>query len=119
MYKQALVLLYLLSCIQQSPSKDFSTVLAQGLNVMNKVLEKQPHLFVRNNINQISQILEPCFKYKFLDAGKSLCSLMKMVVVAFPLEAATTPPDVKLLYQNVNQLIQNHVNTVTALQTSN
>lgn len=65
------------------------------------------------------QILEPCFKYKLLDAGKSLCSLLKMVFVAFPLEAATTPPDVKLLYQKVDELIQKHINTVTALQTSN
>lgn len=46
----------LLSSIQQSQSKDPSTALAQGLDVMNKVLEKQPHLFIRNNINQISQV---------------------------------------------------------------
>lgn len=104
----------LLSSIQQSQSKDPSTALAQGLDVMNKVLEKQPHLFIRNNINQISQILEPCFKYKLLDAGKSLCSLLKMVFVAFPLEAATMPPDVKLLYQKVDELIQKHNNDATA-----
>ncbi|KAJ6762415.1 ATAXIA TELANGIECTASIA MUTATED ATM -RELATED [Salix koriyanagi] len=65
MYKQALELLS-----QALESKDPSTALAQGLDVMNKVLEKQPHLFIRNNINQISQILEPCFKQKMLDAGK-------------------------------------------------
>lgn len=65
------------------------------------------------------QILEPCFKYKLLDAGKSLCSLLKMVFVAFPPEAATTPPDVKHLYQKVDELIQKHINTVTAPQTSN
>ncbi|CAK9145330.1 unnamed protein product [Ilex paraguariensis] len=46
----------LLSSIQPSQSKDPSTALAQGLDVMNKVLEKQPHLFIRNNINQISQV---------------------------------------------------------------
>ncbi|KAG6647142.1 hypothetical protein I3843_07G057100 [Carya illinoinensis] len=137
MYKQALELLSqalevwpnanvkfnylekLLSSIQPSQAKDPSTALAQGLDVMNKVLEKQPHLFIRNNINQISQILEPCFKHKMLDAGKSLCSLLKMVFVAFPLEAATTPPDVKLLYQKVDELIQKQINTVTAPQASN
>ncbi|XP_075655312.1 uncharacterized protein LOC142625565 isoform X3 [Castanea sativa] len=137
MYKQALELLSqalevwpnanvkfnylekLLSSIQPSQSKDPSTALAQGLDVMNKVLEKQPHLFIRNNINQISQILEPCFKYKMLDAGKSLCSLLKMVFVAFPLEAATTPQDVKLLYQKVDELIQKHIHIVTAPQASN
>ncbi|GMY12228.1 transformation/transcription domain-associated protein-like isoform X1 [Fagus crenata] len=137
MYKQALELLSqalevwpnanvkfnylekLLSSIQPSQSKDPSTALAQGLDVMNKVLEKQPHLFIRNNINQISQILEPCFKYKMLDAGKSLCSLLKMVFVAFPLEAASTPQDVKLLYQKVDELIQKHINIVTAPQASN
>ncbi|XP_048334555.2 uncharacterized protein LOC107424364 isoform X2 [Ziziphus jujuba] len=137
MYKQALELLSqalevwpnanvkfnyldkLLSSIQQSQSKDPSTALAQGLDVMNKVLEKQPHLFIRNNINHISQILEPCFKYKLLDAGKSLCSLLKMVFVAFPPEGATTPPDVKALYLKVDELIQKHINTVTAPQTSN
>lgn len=64
------------------------------------------------------QILEPCFKYKLLDAGKSLCSLLKMVFVAFPPEAATTPQDVKLLYHKVDELIQKHINTVTAPQTS-
>lgn len=74
MYKQALELLSqalevwpnanvkfnylekLLSSIQPSQAKDPSTALAQGLDVMNKVLEKQPHLFIRNNINQISQV---------------------------------------------------------------
>lgn len=42
-----------------------------------------------------------------------------MVFVAFPLEAATTPPDVKLLYQKVDELIQKHISNVTSLQTSN
>lgn len=74
MYKQALELLSqalevwpnanvkfnylekLLNNMQPSQSKDPSTALAQGLDVMNKVLEKQPHLFIRNNINQISQV---------------------------------------------------------------
>ncbi|KDP46748.1 hypothetical protein JCGZ_06536 [Jatropha curcas] len=108
----------LLTSIQPSQSKDPSTALAQGLDVMNKVLEKQPHLFIRNNISQISQILEPCFKHKMLDAGKSLCSLLKMVFVAFPPDAATTPTDVKLLYQKVDELIQKHINILTAPQTS-
>ncbi|XP_047310383.1 transformation/transcription domain-associated protein-like [Impatiens glandulifera] len=107
----------LLSSIQPSQSKDPSSALAQGLDVMNNVLEKQPHLFIRNNINHITQILEPCFKYKMLDAGKSLCSLLTMVFVAFPLEAATTPPDVKILYQKVEELIQKNL-AVTAPSSS-
>ncbi|KAG7584206.1 Protein kinase-like domain superfamily [Arabidopsis suecica] len=135
MYKQALDLLsqalevwpnanvkfnYLEKLLSSMPpsQSDPSTALAQGLDVMNKVLEKQPHLFIRNNISQISQILEPCFKHKMLDAGKSLCSLLKMVFTAFPLDAANTPPDIKLLYQKVNELINKHVNTVTAPQAS-
>ncbi|CAL0314477.1 unnamed protein product [Lupinus luteus] len=136
MYKQALELLSqalevwpnanvkfnylekLLSSIQPSQAKDPSTALAQGLDVMNKVLEKQPHLFIRNNINQISQILEPCFKHKLLDAGNSFCSLLKMIFVSFPQEAATMPADVKLLYQKLDDLIQKHVTTITAPQTS-
>ncbi|XVE82488.1 hypothetical protein DITRI_Ditri16bG0008800 [Diplodiscus trichospermus] len=108
----------LLSSVQPSQSKDPSMCLAQGLDVMNKVLEKQPQLFIRNNISQISQILEPCFKYRMSDAGKSFCSLLKMVFVAFPLDAGTTPPDVKLLYQKVDELIQKQISTVTAPQTS-
>lgn len=64
------------------------------------------------------QILEPCFKYKLLDAGKSLCSLLKMVFVAFPLEAASTPQEVKILYQKVEELIQKHLASVTTQQTS-
>uniref|UniRef100_A0A6N2M667 FAT domain-containing protein n=1 Tax=Salix viminalis TaxID=40686 RepID=A0A6N2M667_SALVM len=107
----------LLTSMQPSQSKDPSTALAQGLDVMNKVLEKQPHLFIRNNINQISQILEPCFKQKMLDAGKSLCSLLKMVFVAFPPDAASTPPDMKLLYHKVDDLIQKHIDSVTSPQT--
>lgn len=42
-----------------------------------------------------------------------------MVFVAFPLEAATTPQDVKLLYQKVDELIQKHIHIVTAPQASN
>lgn len=41
-----------------------------------------------------------------------------MIFVAFPQEAASTPPDVKLLYQKLDDLIQKHVTTVTAPQTS-
>ncbi|KAM0940239.1 putative non-specific serine/threonine protein kinase [Dioscorea sansibarensis] len=136
MYKQALELLTqalevwpnanvkfnylekLLSNIQPSQSKDPATALAQGLDVMNKVLEKQAQLFIRNNINHISQILEPCFNSKMLDAGKSLCSLLKMVFVAFPREAPSTPHDVKILYQRVEDLIQKHLAAVTASQIS-
>nr|GEW28421.1 phosphatidylinositol 3- and 4-kinase family protein with FAT domain isoform 1 [Tanacetum cinerariifolium] len=113
MYKQALevwpnanvkfnYLEKLLSSIPPTQSKDPSTALAQDLDVMNRVLEKQPHLFIRNNIIHITQILKPCFKYKMLDAGKSLCSLLKMVFVSFPSEAASTPQDVKSLYQKKN-----------------
>ncbi|KAL3525275.1 hypothetical protein ACH5RR_013647 [Cinchona calisaya] len=136
MYKQALELLShalevwpnanvkfnylekLLSSIPPSQSKDPSTALAQGLDVMNKVLEKQPHLFIRNNINQISQILEPCFKYKMLDAGKSLCSLLKMVSVAFPPEVPSTPQDVKMMYQKVEELVQKQLAAIAVPQTS-
>lgn len=64
------------------------------------------------------QILEPCFKYKVLDAGKSLCSLLKMVSLAFPPEAASTTQDVKMLYQKVEELIQKHLAAVAAPQTS-
>ncbi|XP_031107078.1 transformation/transcription domain-associated protein-like [Ipomoea triloba] len=108
----------LLSSIPPSQSKDPSTALAQGLDVMNKVLEKQPHLFVRNNINQISQILEPCFKFKMLDAGNSLCSLLKMVSFAFPPNASNTPHEVRILYQKVEELIQKHLAVAAVPQTS-
>lgn len=53
-----------------------------------------------------------------LDAGKSLCSLLKMVFVAFPREAPSTPHDVKILYQRVEDLIQKHLAAVTASQIS-
>jgi transformation/transcription domain-associated protein len=46
----------LLGNLTPSQSKDPATALAQGLDVMNKVLEKQPRLFIRNNINHISQV---------------------------------------------------------------
>ncbi|XP_074572437.1 uncharacterized protein LOC141828947 isoform X1 [Curcuma longa] len=103
---------------QAPQSKDPATALAQGLDVMNKVLEKQPRLFIRNNINHISQILEPCFNTKTLDVGKSLCSLLKMVFTTFSLEAAGTPQEVKLLYQRAGELVQKHLAAVTAPQIS-
>ncbi|XP_020600148.1 LOW QUALITY PROTEIN: transformation/transcription domain-associated protein-like [Phalaenopsis equestris] len=135
MYKQALELLTqalevwpnanvkfnylekLLGNMQPSQPKDPTTALAQGLDVMNKVLEKQPRIFIRNNINHISQILEPCIRSKMIDAGKSLCSLLKMVFNTFPLEAVSTPNDVKILYQRVADLIQKNL-AATAPQIS-
>ncbi|KAH9611581.1 hypothetical protein KSS87_004438 [Heliosperma pusillum] len=108
----------LLSSIQPSQSKDPSTALAQGLDVMNNVLEKQAHLFIKNNIGQISQILEPCFKHKMLDAGKSLCSLLKIVFLTFPLDSTGTPTEVKILYQKVQELIEKQIAAVIAPQTS-
>ena len=53
-----------------------------------------------------------------LDAGKLLCSLLKMVFVAFPIEAANTPQGVKMLFKKVEDLIQKQIASVTAPQTS-
>lgn len=53
-----------------------------------------------------------------LDAGKSLCSLLKMVFTAFPLDSANTPQDVKTLRHRVEDLIQKHLAAVTAPQIS-
>ncbi|XP_078446328.1 phosphatidylinositol 3- and 4-kinase family protein with FAT domain-containing protein isoform X2 [Wolffia australiana] len=108
----------ILGSMQPSQSRDPAAALAQGLDVMNRALEKQPQLFIRNNINHIAQILEPCFNSKMLDAGKSLCSLLKMVFSAFPLDSSDTPQDVKVLYQRIEDLIQKHLAAVTAPQIS-
>ena len=73
MYKQALDLLSqalevwptanvkflekLLSTVQPAgQNKDPLSAVAQGLDVMNKIMEKQPHLFVRNNVQYIIQV---------------------------------------------------------------
>lgn len=53
-----------------------------------------------------------------LDAGNSLCSLLKMVSAAFPPESVNTPQDVKMLYQKVEELVQKHLAMVAAPQTS-
>lgn len=53
-----------------------------------------------------------------LDAGKSLSSLLKMVSVAFPPEVASTPQDVKMLYQKVEEVVQKHLAAIAAPQTS-
>lgn len=66
----------------------------------------------------MSQILEPCFNSKMLDAGKSLCSLLKMVLTAFPLDSPNIPLDVKTFYHRVEDLIQKHLAAVTAPQIS-
>lgn len=51
-------------------NKDTSTILLQGLDVKNLDLEKQPQLFIRNNVEQVTQLLEPCFNNKLLNIGK-------------------------------------------------
>lgn len=83
MYKQALELLTqalevwpnanvkfnylekLLGNMQPSQPKDPAIALAQGLDVMNKVLEKQPLIFIRNNINHISQVIVGIYFFVF------------------------------------------------------
>lgn len=93
MYKQALELLTqalevwpnanvkfnylekLLSNIQPSQSKDPATALAQGLDVMNKVLEKQAQLFIRNNINHISQVCPISISF--------ICSIKSVVLIVY------------------------------------
>lgn len=64
------------------------------------------------------QLLEPCFNSKLLDIGKSLCTLLKMVFDAFPLDAMNTPQDIRLLHSKVEELIQKHLAVVTAPQIS-
>ncbi|KAJ7564762.1 hypothetical protein O6H91_02G032300 [Diphasiastrum complanatum] len=97
-----------------SQSKDPSTALVQGLDVMNKVLEKQPHLFIRNNVQQISQVLEPSFNNKPSDIGKSLCSLLKMVFDAYPVDSASKSQEIKQLHLKVEELVQKHLGVVTS-----
>ena len=47
----------LLSTVQPAgQNKDPLSAVAQGLDVMNKIMEKQPHLFVRNNVQYIIQV---------------------------------------------------------------
>ena len=53
-----------------------------------------------------------------LDAGRSLCSLLKIVFLTFPLDSTSTPSDVKILCQKVQDLIEKQIATVTAPQTS-
>lgn len=53
-----------------------------------------------------------------LDAGRSLCSLLKMVFAAFPPDAPSTPTEVKVLYQKVDEQIQKHINSLTTSQGS-
>ncbi|KAG6555625.1 hypothetical protein Mapa_002860 [Marchantia paleacea] len=110
-------------------NKDPSSALAQGLEVMNKVLEKQPHLFIRNNVQHIIQVLEPSFNTKLTaqpstqtqepvfnskvpDIGKSLCLLLKMVFDAYPVDPAP-PPDVKPSHSNNTSEVKQSQQTVT------
>lgn len=53
-----------------------------------------------------------------VDAGKSLCTLIKMVFTAFPLDSPTTPQEVKILCQRVADLLQKNLAAVTAPQIS-
>lgn len=50
-------------------SKDPSTALSQGLDVMNKAVEKQPHLFIRNNVHHIIQVRSVKFVRRMCIAG--------------------------------------------------
>lgn len=45
-----------------------------------------------------------------------MCTLLKMVFDAFPVEATNTPQDIKPLHQKVEELIQKHLNSVTSTQ---
>lgn len=47
-----------------------------------------------------------------IEAGKSLCSLLKMVSAAFHPEAVNTPHDVKMLYQKVEEIVQKNLAAV-------
>jgi transformation/transcription domain-associated protein len=62
--------------------------------------------------------MEPCFNNKMVDAGKSLCTLIKIVFTAFPLDSSTTPQEVKILHQCVADLLQKNLVAVTAPQIS-
>jgi len=99
-------------------SKDLSTALAWSLDVMNKVLEEQPRLFILNNFQQITQLLGLCFNWEGMDIGKSLCTLLKMLFYAFPLADMNTPQDIRILYSKVVELTQNLLAVVTAPQNS-
>lgn len=64
-------------------------------------------------------MFELCLKYKNVDAGNLWCSLLKMVILEYPLEAASTPQIVKELYTKVNDLIQKYLVTVATPHIAN
>ena len=66
----------------------------------------------------LDQLLEPCFNSKLPDVGKSLCSLLKMVFDAFPVESANVPQEIRPIHAKVEELIQKHLATVTNIQPS-
>lgn len=126
----------MLSSSQLTQAKDPAAALIQGLDVLNKILEKQPHIVIQKNCNYIFQvsmqkppcslqlclgisvlyiialllqIFELCLKYKNVDAGDLCCSLLKMIILAYPLEAESTPQIVKELYTKVNDIIQKYL----------
>ncbi|KAK1363493.1 Histone acetyltransferase SAGA, TRRAP/TRA1 component, PI-3 kinase superfamily [Heracleum sosnowskyi] len=109
----------MLSSSQLTQAKDPAEALIQGLGVLNKILEKQPHIIIQKNCNHIFQIFEVCLKYKNVDAGNLWCSLLKMVILAYPLEAATTPQIVMELYTKVNDLIQKYLVAVATPHIAN
>ena len=62
----------LLSTVQPAgQNKDPLSAVAQGLDVMNKIMEKQPHLFVRNNVQYIIQV----FSISSFLLNKSICAV--------------------------------------------
>jgi transformation/transcription domain-associated protein len=65
-----------------------------------------------------NQLLEPCFNSKLPDIGKSLCTLLKMVFDAFPVESPNIPQDIRPIHAKVEDLIQKHLATVTNIQPS-
>ncbi len=68
-------------------------------------------------VNCLLQVLEPSFNSKQPEIGKSLCTLLKMVFEAFPVDGISTHQDVKVLHQKVDDLIQKQLSAVTASQT--
>jgi len=59
-------------------SKDPATALAQGLDVMNKAVEKQPHLFIRNNVHHIIQVRSVNFRRRIYIARSQCLSFLAL-----------------------------------------
>jgi len=91
--------------------QDTPPTLVTGLDVLNRVLV-HPQNFVRNNLGQIVQMLDPCCKSHSSTIHAALCTALKKACSAFPEEemaAMDQTSPITQLRRRLENMVQTHL----------